>query len=102
MKMFFSSGAQRGRPKSLAVLTPTKLISLEQAREQLMGQKAPQQTYIEVGGGPASLPQDYHTVIELPSKYVKQIRVHMLCYNVMHNERVHCICSKSACWCTTL
>ena len=42
-----------------------------------MGQKAPQQTYIEVGGGPASLPQDYHTVIELPSKYVKQIRVHV-------------------------
>ena len=66
--MFTCLDAQRARPKSIAVLTPTKLISLEQAREQLMSQKPQPQTYIEVGGGPASLPQDYHTILERPSK----------------------------------
>lgn len=59
---------KRTRPKSLAISTPTKLLSLEEARNRAL-QLANSQNdtqYIEVGGGPASLPPKYHTVIELP------------------------------------
>ena len=62
-------GAQkRTRPKSLAISTPTKLLSLEEARNRAL-QLATQNDshYIEVGGGPSSLPPKYHTVIDLPS-----------------------------------
>ena len=57
------------RPKSLAISTPTKLLSLEEARHRLgpAGDSSTQK-YIEVGGGPKSLPQKYHTVIDLPSR----------------------------------
>ena len=67
------SGPGRRRPKSLAISTPTKLISLEEAREQIFSMhtpSSPRQKYIEVGGGPEQLPKDYHTVIDLPHKYV--------------------------------
>ena len=70
---------RRSRPKSLAISTPTKLLSLEEAREHMLqstGQapgSSPKQKYIEVGGGPANLPTDYHTVIELPNKCVRVI-----------------------------
>ena len=60
---------KRTRPKSLAISTPTKLLSLEEARNRAL-QLANSQNdtqYIEVGGGPASLPPKYHTVIELPN-----------------------------------
>ena len=58
------------RPKSLAISTPTKLLSLEEARQRLgpVGSETSAQKYIEVGGGPKSLPQKYHTVIDLPSR----------------------------------
>ena len=63
------------RPKSLAISTPTKLLSLEEARNRVhnlgtLGGAGPDQTqkYIEVGGGPKSLPQKYHTVIDLPGR----------------------------------
>lgn len=63
------------RPKSLAISTPTKLLSLEEARNRVhnlgpvgnVGEQPPQK-YIEVGGGPKSLPQKYHTVIDLPGR----------------------------------
>ena len=29
---------------------------------------SPKQKYIDVGGGPASIPANYHTVIEVPYK----------------------------------
>ncbi|KAK2153627.1 hypothetical protein LSH36_291g07014 [Paralvinella palmiformis] len=59
----------RSRPKSLALSTPTKLLSLEEARALVnTGGGSPKQNYIEVGGGPANLPDRYHTVIDLPSK----------------------------------
>ncbi|QQP41477.1 Uncharacterized protein FKW44_015869, partial [Caligus rogercresseyi] len=57
------------RPKSLAISTPTKLLSLEEARNRTLsgaGAGAPEQRYIEVGGGPNNLPPTYHTVIDLP------------------------------------
>lgn len=59
---------KRTRPKSLAISTPTKLLSLEEARNRaLQLATAINDThYIEVGGGPASLPPKYHTVIDLP------------------------------------
>lgn len=58
---------RRSRPKSLAISTPTKLLSLEEARSRaLMSSGKGEPEYIEVGGGPASLPAKYHTVIELP------------------------------------
>ena len=71
------------RPKSLAISTPTKLLSLEEARSKHGGN--PQlpsagglnssnplpvqasQKFIEVGGGPEKVPTKYHTVIDLPS-----------------------------------
>ena len=69
------------RPKSLGI-GPPKLISLEEAqiRKNLReSEKAmpviPTSThnacssYIEVGGGPASLPDKYHTVLPVP-RYV--------------------------------
>ena len=58
------------RPKSLAISTPTKLLSLEEARTRALTacNNIENQKYIEVGGGPEKLPQKYHTVIELPGK----------------------------------
>jgi hypothetical protein len=67
------------RPKSLGV-GPSKLISLEEAQirknQRESSEKAmpllPTSThnahssYIEVGGGPASLPEKYHTVLPVP------------------------------------
>lgn len=55
------------RPKSLAISTPTKLITLEEARTKRLLNKNEECGYIEVGGGPKNLPKKYHTVIELPS-----------------------------------
>ncbi|XP_012280857.1 rho GTPase-activating protein 32 isoform X2 [Orussus abietinus] len=54
-----------GRPKSLAIATPARLLSLEEARNRSVRCEA---DYIEVGAGPAGLPLHYHTVIELPRK----------------------------------
>ena len=63
-----SGALKRTRPKSLAISTPTKLLSLEEARNRALQLATQNDThYIEVGGGPASLPPKYHTVIELPS-----------------------------------
>jgi hypothetical protein len=72
--------AAKMRPKSLAISTPTKLLSLEEARNRALNQvnnsralnaannhpMLEAQKYIEVGGGPDMLPARYHTVIELP------------------------------------
>ena len=82
------------RPKSLAISTPTKLLSLEEARSRALANSSTananggqntstlppnsssniglpanishDQKYIEVGGGPSTLPQKYHTVIDIP------------------------------------
>ena len=86
------------RPKSLAISTPTKLLSLEEARSRALANSnsantnniqnlstlppntttstgeqpafpaniSHDQKYIEVGGGPSTLPQKYHTVIDIP------------------------------------
>ncbi|XP_059176318.1 uncharacterized protein LOC131956003 isoform X2 [Physella acuta] len=57
---------KRPRPKSLAISTPTRLLSLEEARERaFIGHLAPKK-FIDVGGGPKNLPTKYHTVIDLP------------------------------------
>ncbi|XP_070548003.1 rho GTPase-activating protein 32-like isoform X1 [Ptychodera flava] len=63
---------RRARPKSLILSTPTKLLSLEEARARSGVQSVQEipvtdrQKFIEVGGGPAALPKQYHTVIDLP------------------------------------
>ncbi|XP_052286601.1 uncharacterized protein LOC127882166 isoform X2 [Dreissena polymorpha] len=59
---------KKPRPKSLAISTPTRLLSLEEARERALmgGFVKPDQRYIDVGGGPENLPAKYHTVIDLP------------------------------------
>lgn len=54
------------RPNSLAISTPTKLITLEEARSKHLPNKTEECNYIEVGGGPKNLPKKYHTIIELP------------------------------------
>ena len=63
---------KKSRPKSLAVSTPTKLLSLEEARERALNissnAASPKLKYIDVGGGPESLPVKYHTVIDWPHK----------------------------------
>lgn len=57
--------APLGRPKSLAITTPARLLSLEEARNRsLRGEPE----YIQVGPGPDGLPHQYHTIIELPRK----------------------------------
>lgn len=61
-----ASSPKRTRPKSLAISTPTKLITLEEARSKHLLNKAEECGYIDVGGGPDSLPKQYHTIIELP------------------------------------
>lgn len=58
---------KRSRPKSLAISTPTKLITLEEARSKHQINKSEECGYIEVGGGPKNLPKKYHTILELPS-----------------------------------
>ena len=76
-----SGGAlKRTRPKSLAISTPTKLLSLEEARNRALQLASSQNDtqYIEVGGGPASLPPKYHTVIELPNGDARSKRGHSL------------------------
>ncbi|CAH1115331.1 unnamed protein product [Psylliodes chrysocephalus] len=59
--------SKKCRPNSLAISTPTKLITLEEARSKHLMNKTEECSYIEVGGGPKNLPKKYHTVIELPS-----------------------------------
>lgn len=54
-----------GRPKSLAITTSARLLSLEEARNRNLRCEA---DYIEVGAGPAGLPIHYHTVIDLPPR----------------------------------
>ena len=63
-------GPAKMRPKSLAISTPTKLLSLEEARTRALTacNNIENQKYIEVGGGPENLPTKYHTVIELSGK----------------------------------
>ena len=63
-----ATAAAKNRPKSLAISTPTKLMSLEEARNRALTacNNIENQKYIEVGGGPDNLPSKYHTVIELP------------------------------------
>ena len=91
-----AGGVRRSRPKSLAISTPTKLLSLEEAREHMLqstGQapgSSPKQKYIEVGGGPANLPTDYHTVIELPNKCVRA-RV------ITHTVSDYCVVTSQTC-----
>ncbi|CAL8099899.1 unnamed protein product [Orchesella dallaii] len=60
-----ASCSASGRPKSLAISSPIRLMSLEEAQDRV---KQDDRKYIEVGGGPASLPPKYHTVIDLPSR----------------------------------
>lgn len=59
------ASCEAGRPKSLAISSPIRLMSLEEAQDRA---KQDDRKYIEVGGGPASLPPKYHTVIDLPSR----------------------------------
>ncbi|XP_055924438.1 uncharacterized protein LOC129956526 isoform X3 [Argiope bruennichi] len=61
---------KKTRPKSLAISTPTKLLSLEEARSRALTSNLPseQQKFIDVGGGEENLPIKYHTVIELPMR----------------------------------
>ncbi|XP_043241894.1 rho GTPase-activating protein 32-like, partial [Amphibalanus amphitrite] len=67
---------KRSRPKSLAISTPTKLLSLEEARSRALGVSAKaDQKYIEVGGGPSQLPTKYHTVIELPQRKTGSLKL---------------------------
>uniref|UniRef100_A0A0C9Q035 CdGAPr_0 protein n=2 Tax=Fopius arisanus TaxID=64838 RepID=A0A0C9Q035_9HYME len=63
-ELIFSDGPV-GRPKSLAITTPARLLSLEEARNRNLRTDS---EYIEVGAGTAGLPLHYHTVIDLPRK----------------------------------
>ncbi|GAB1603250.1 uncharacterized protein LOC115221295 isoform X1 [Argonauta hians] len=65
---------KKPRPKSLAISTPTRLLTLEEARERVLSShNVPSQKYIDVGGGPDKLPPKYHTVLDLPG-YKKKCR----------------------------
>ncbi|XP_076325636.1 uncharacterized protein LOC143233352 isoform X2 [Tachypleus tridentatus] len=66
---FEQDSPRKQRPKSLAISTPTKLLSLEEARVKALSSNLPifQQKYIDVGGGPDNLPAKYHTILEFPT-----------------------------------
>ncbi|XP_072166346.1 uncharacterized protein [Diadema setosum] len=72
-------GQEMQRPKSMVLSTPTKLLSLEEARARSCsqgndgGDKEDKPKYIEVGGGPSALPKQYHTVIDLPPDTRKRL-----------------------------
>lgn len=68
MNKLFLASRKKPRPKSLAISTPTKLITLEEARERALSAslRPPHQKYIDVGSGPKGLPEKYHTVLDLP------------------------------------
>ena len=70
--LYSLSDRKSARPKSLAISTPTKLLSLEEARQKAVASclTERQQVYLDVGGGPANLPPVYHTVIDLPKGFV--------------------------------
>ncbi|OQV23783.1 Rho GTPase-activating protein 32 [Hypsibius exemplaris] len=57
--------AKHNRPKSLAVSTPTKLLSLHEARA--LNRTNLDTAFIEVGAGPENMPK-YHTIIDIPSR----------------------------------
>lgn len=63
--------AKKCRPNSLNISTPTKLITLEEARSKHLPNKNEEGNYIEVGGGPKNLPKMYHTIIDLPPGKIK-------------------------------
>ncbi|XP_076322325.1 uncharacterized protein LOC143231655 isoform X3 [Tachypleus tridentatus] len=60
--------SRRPRSKSFTISSPTKLLSLEEARTKALALNLPviEQKYIEVGGGPDQLPSKYHAMIDLP------------------------------------
>ncbi|XP_055342347.1 LOW QUALITY PROTEIN: uncharacterized protein LOC129590925 [Paramacrobiotus metropolitanus] len=61
-----------GRPKSLAVSNPAKLLTLDQARSVTRANPSEAlPAFVEVGAGPHNLPQ-FHTVIELPKSRGKR------------------------------
>lgn len=47
--LLFLATPKRSRPKSLAISTPTKLLSLEEAQSRVLAAGRPDQEYIEVG-----------------------------------------------------
>jgi len=90
------SGRRLARPKSLAISTPTKLLSLEEARQKAVASCSAerQQVYLDVGGGPANLPPVYHTVIDLPkgfALFVTELAVcdHLCCIDVQQLLRFY-------------
>lgn len=73
------------RPKSLGVSGGARLISLEEAQNRQnriefidlnktnpMSTPGGSSSYIEVGGGPSSLPDKYHTVLPVPRSWQKR------------------------------
>ncbi|XP_031627819.1 GTPase-activating protein CdGAPr [Contarinia nasturtii] len=73
------------RPKSLGVGSGARLISLEEAQNRHnriefidlnktnpMNTPGGSSSYIEVGGGPSSLPDKYHTVLPVPRSWQKR------------------------------
>lgn len=73
------------RPKSLGVGSGARLISLEEAQNRHnriefidsnktnpMNTPGGSNSYIEVGGGPSSLPEKYHTVLPVPGSWQKR------------------------------
>lgn len=64
-ELIFGDDGPVGRPKSLAITSSARLLTLEEARNRSFRGEP---NYIEVGSGPAGLPLRYHTVIELPRK----------------------------------
>ena len=60
---------RRHRPLSLISAAPSKLLSLEEARQRAL-LASPRQKYIDVGGGPSALPYNYHTVVDLQKRFL--------------------------------
>ena len=71
VQCLFSFAGRKQRPKSMVIPSPTRLITLEEAKlrayeeaqQELASFQLKPQKYIDVG--PSDLPQ-YHTVIDLP------------------------------------
>lgn len=72
--------SKKCRPNSLNISTPTKLITLEEARSKHLPNKNDESNYIEVGGGPKNLPKKYHTIIDIPPGKQKNKQYRITCY----------------------
>ncbi|XP_043215545.1 rho GTPase-activating protein 33-like [Amphibalanus amphitrite] len=70
-----ATDGKRSRPRSLAVTSPSRLLSRAPAPAKPASPSKAEHNYIEVGGGPSALPAKYHTVLRPPARKSGSLRL---------------------------